>query len=130
MTTNNPNPLNKSVMLLLLYMLILILLQNAVVAFWFPQYDCQSDWIPPLFFVTFYMLSMLFLHKYNKFNDNFNVLMIFKTIKMIVSLSFLLLMAYILNNGLKEFFVTFLIYYLFMLIPESIYGVKQRGTKI
>ena len=56
--------------------------------------------------------------------------MLFKTIKLISSLAVMLLLAFFCREQAANLLVTFLIYYLIMMLPETLYGtyIRKRGV--
>ena len=96
-----------------------------------PQYDYPLYWVVPGFFLLFYAVALSFVLKPSlpakKFLEAF---MLFKTIKLISSLAVMLLLAFFCREQAANLLVTFLIYYLIMMLPETLYGtyIRKRGV--
>lgn len=96
-----------------------------------PQYDYPLYWVVPGFFLLFYAVALSFVLKpalpAKKFLEAF---MLFKTIKLISSLAVMLLLAFFCREQAANLLVTFLIYYLIMMLPETLYGtyIRKRGV--
>lgn len=96
-----------------------------------PQYDYPLYWVVPGFFLLFYAVALSYVLKPSlpakKFLEAF---MLFKTIKLISSLAVMLLLAFFCREKAANLLVTFLIYYLIMMLPETLYGtyIRKRGV--
>lgn len=96
-----------------------------------PQYDYPLYWVVPGFFLLFYAVALSYVLKPSlpakKFLEAF---MLFKTIKLISSLAVMLLLAFFCREQAANLLVTFLIYYLIMMLPETLYGtyIRKRGV--
>ena len=96
-----------------------------------PQYDYPLYWVVPGFFLLFYAVALSYVLKPSlpakKFLEAF---MLFKTIKLRSSLAVMLLLAFFCREQAANLLVTFLIYYLIMMLPETLYGtyIRKRGV--
>lgn len=111
--------------MLLLYVLFLSVLNDLLVAFFLPQYNISSTWIIPVFFSVFYTFAIFFVYKY-KGRTSTNVIMIFKTVKLIASLAFLLVGVSVYDTEVKPFLITFLAYFMLMLLPEVYFSLSKK----
>ena len=96
-----------------------------------PQYDYPLYWVVPGFFLLFYAVALSFVLKPSLPAKKFlEVFMLFKTIKLISSLAVMLLLAFFCREQAANLLVTFLIYYLIMMLPETLYGtyIRKRGV--
>lgn len=98
-----------------------------------PQYDYTLYWIVPGFFLLFYAVALSFVLKptlpAKKFLEAF---MLFKTIKLMASLAVMLMLAFLCRGQAANLLVTFLVYYLIMMLPETLYGtyIRKRGVQL
>ncbi|MBQ7878371.1 MAG: hypothetical protein IJ319_02780 [Bacteroidaceae bacterium] len=114
-----------SIILLLLYVLFLSVLNDLLVVFFLPQYNFSSTWIIPVFFSVFYTFAILFIYKY-KGRMSTNVIMLFKTVKLMASLAVLLVGVSVYDTEVKPFLITFLAYFMLMLLPEVYFSLSKK----
>lgn len=125
--TNNIS--QKIFLLVLAIATILICVQNFVL----PQYNTVSMYIVPCFFVALYFVAFIFVLNSNLTMQLFvRRFIVFKTVKSMLTLAAMLISAYVCRDEAKQLLVSFLAYYLLMLLPETLYAVymkKNAGLK-
>lgn len=113
-------------MSVLLYVLFLSVLNDLIVALFLPQCKISFTWIIPVYFALFYSLAFCFAGKC-KGVKSADGIMLFKTVKLIVSVAVMLTGVFALKAEVKPFLVTFLVYYFLMLLPEVYFSLSKRN---
>ncbi len=107
---------------LILYVLVVSVLGDLFVAYIVPQFEFSYSWLISVFFVVLYSSALYFIYKL-KNRRSTDIIMLFKTLKLIISILFLLVGSYVFTGEVKLFLITFLAYYLLLLIPEIYFGL-------
>lgn len=83
-------------------------------------------WVAPLYFWVFYVVSLMLLNGTDKLA---NLFMLFKGVKMVVTLMLMFALAFVLRSHTVELIIYFLVYYMLMLVVESSFllYIKKRG---
>lgn len=118
------NKRQKYIVATIVFLLLLAIAGKLLLAYMLPQYNFSLYWVVPLFFICLYGVTFAFVLKpTGKFLQSF---MAFKTIKLIASLFAMLVSAFVFRSQAANLLVTFLIYYLIMMVPETLYGTFMR----
>ncbi len=107
-------------------MLLILVAAEAFLCCFFPTYMFKGHLAVPLFFWLFYV-SVAFLVK--KGMNDVQMLRFFigvKAVKMFVSLVFVTVLAFVYREQLLAIVFNFLLYYLLLLIPETICCVSLK----
>lgn len=87
----------------------------------FPLHDCSAYWYIPSFFVGFYAVTFAVVlgskSGLRKFAGKY---LAFKAVKLLVTLVFMLLMIFLFREDAKVVLLSFLAFYLLMMIPETL----------
>ena len=83
-------------------------------------------WVAPLYFWVFYVVSLMLLKGTDKLA---NLFMLFKGVKMVVTLMLMFVLAFVFRSHTVELIIYFLVYYMLMLVVESSFllYIKKRG---
>ena len=73
-------------------------------------------WVAPLYFWVFYVVSLMLLNGTDKLA---NLFMLFKGVKMVVTLMLMFVLAFVFRSHTVELIIYFLVYYMLMLVVES-----------
>ena len=93
----------------------------------FPQYCTASMCFIPLFFLVLYFVAFSFvLVRGIPMKAFLNRLSVYKTVKLLLSMAVMLLSAFLFRDDAKQLLVTFLVYYLLMMLPETLYAMYMR----
>lgn len=94
---------------------LLLLLERVTMSFLYPENDNVACYVAPLYFGLFYSFMALILK-----NVPLKFMMLFKGAKMILTLTLMFVLAFFFKDDAKEILITFLVYYIVLLFPESI----------
>ena len=92
----------------------------------FPSYLFKGHLAVPLFFWLFYVGVICFVNKDMPDIQKLRFFIGVKAVKMFVSLVFVALLAFVLREQLLAIVFNFLLYYLLLLVPESICGMSLK----
>ena len=83
-------------------------------------------WVVPAFFLFFYVAAILFWGDTDKLANKF---MLLKGVKIFVTLALMFALAFIFRQHAKELIIYFLVYYMFMLIVESVFLIYKKNRR-
>lgn len=116
----------KTILLFTLLMLLLTAAGEAMVAYLFPTYASRVYLGVPLYFWVFYTVSIYALPERLDLKLLAKNLVKLKSLKMIVSLFVLLGMALMFRSHAKGMILYFLVFYILLIVPESLYTMHIR----
>ena len=118
--------INISQRLLVLTVAIVVILV-ALQYFVFPQYSTMSMWIIPAFFLVLYSVAFTCVLvpqlSMKAFLSRFSI---YKTVKLLLTMAAMLSSAFIFKNDTKQLLIAFLLYYLLLMFPETLYAMYMR----
>lgn len=112
-----------------LFLLVLIVADALVLVHYlvFPQYITPAMWIVPAYYVLLYFVAFTFVLVSDlSMRLLLQRLMVFKTVKLLVTMAAMLLSVYIFSDEAKSLLIAFLVYYLLMMIPETLYTIYMK----
>lgn len=112
-----------------LFLLVLIVAGALVLMHYlvFPQYITPAMWIVPAYYVLLYFVAFTFVLVSDlSMRLLLQRLMVFKTVKLLVTMAAMLLSVYIFSDEAKSLLIAFLVYYLLMMIPETLYTIYMK----
>lgn len=112
-----------------LFLLVLIVAGALVLVHYlvFPQYITPAMWIVPAYYVLLYFVAFTFVLVSDlSMRLLLQRLMVFKTVKLLVTMAAMLLSVYIFSDEAKSLLIAFLVYYLLMMIPETLYTIYMK----
>ena len=83
-------------------------------------------WVAPLYFWVFYVVSLMLLNGTDKLA---NLFLLFKGVKMVVTLMLMFVLAFVFRSHTVELIIYFLVYYMLMLVVESSFLLYIKKTK-
>lgn len=112
-----------------LFLLVLIVAGALVLVHYlvFPQYVTPAMWIVPAYYVLLYFVAFTFVLVSDlSMRLLLQRLMVFKTVKLLVTMAAMLLSVYLFSDEAKSLLIAFLVYYLLMMIPETLYTIYMK----
>lgn len=112
-----------------LFLMVLIVAGALVLVHYlvFPQYITPAMWIVPAYYVLLYFVAFTFVLVSDlSMRLLLQRLMVFKTVKLLVTMAAMLLSVYIFSDEAKSLLIAFLVYYLLMMIPETLYTIYMK----
>lgn len=94
-----------------------------------PQYMFAGYWSVPVLFWLFYAVSLFIFHAVEKEGRMQTVFYIFKAVKMFFLIILAVVYILLLKTDAKSFFITYLLYFMFTLIVESVYLTLLKKNK-
>ena len=116
----------KTILLFTLLMILLATAGEVMIAYLFPAYKSRTHLVVPLYFWVFYTVSIYALPERLDSGLLAKNLVWLKSLKMVVSLFALLVMALVFRDNAKGVIVDFLFFYLLLIVPESAYIMYIR----
>jgi hypothetical protein len=116
----------KTILLFTLLMILLATAGEVMIAYLFPAYTSRTHLVVPLYFWVFYTVSIYALPERLDSGLLAKNLVWLKSLKMVVSLFALLVMALVFRDNAKSVIVVFLVFYLLLIVPESAYIMYIR----
>ena len=116
-------------MLLLALLLVLALLLEWVLPMVFPQHSSWAHIPVPLYFGLFYSLAVVFVGQPANQALLAKRFMLLKGVKILLSLFLLLAVVFVAHAQAKVVVISFLFYYIVMLLPESIYLMHLKKNR-
>jgi hypothetical protein len=116
----------KTILLFTLLMILLAAAGEVMIAYLFPAYTSRMHLVVPLYFWVFYTVSVYALPERLDSGLLAKNLVWLKSLKMVVSLFALLVMALLFRDNAKGVIVDFLVFYLLLIVPESAYIMYIR----
>lgn len=116
----------KTILLFALLMILLAAAGEVMIAYLFPAYTSRTHLVVPLYFWVFYTVSVYALPERLDSGLLAKNLVWLKSLKMVVSLFALLVMALLFRDNAKGVIVDFLVFYLLLIVPESAYIMYIR----
>lgn len=116
----------KTILLFTLLMILLAAAGEVMIAYLFPAYTSRTHLVVPLYFWVFYTVSVYALPERLDSGLLAKNLVWLKSLKMVVSLFALLVMALVFRDNAKGVIVDFLVFYLLLIVPESAYIMYIR----
>ena len=112
---------------LLVLAVVIVAILSALQYFVFPQYCTASMCIIPLFFLVVYSVAFTLVLvpgiPMKAFLSRFSA---YKTAKLLLSMAAMLLSAFVFRDDAKQLLIAFLVYYLLMMLPETLYAMYMR----
>ena len=112
---------------LLVLAVVIVAILSALQYFVFPQYCTASMCIIPLFFLVVYSVAFTLVLvpgiPMKAFLSRFSA---YKTAKLLLSMAVMLLSAFVFRDDAKQLLIAFLVYYLLMMLPETLYAMYMR----
>ena len=113
--------------------LLLLLTAAGELLLWgvFSEYKGKAHLAVPVFFLLLYAVPLAFVAQPAETKQFIKQLMVFKSLKMFLSIGALLAFCLLLREQATAVLVNFLVYSLVMIVVENIYvlGVKKKLTK-
>ena len=83
-------------------------------------------WVAPLYFWVFYVVALMLLSGTEKLANAF---MLFKGVKMLVTLMLMFALAFVFRSHTVELIIYFLVYYMLLLVVESSFllYIRRKG---
>ena len=116
----------KTILLFTLLMILLATAGEVMIAYLFPAYTSRTHLVVPLYFWVFYTVSIYALPERLDSGLLAKNLVWLKSLKMVVSLFALLVMALVFRDNAKGVIVDFLVFYLLLIVSESAYIMYIR----
>ena len=116
----------KTILLFTLLMILLATAGEVMIAYLFPAYTSRTHLVVPLYFWVFYTVSIYALPERLDSGLLAKNLVWLKSLKMVVSLFALLVMALVFRDNAKGVIVDFIVFYLLLMVPESAYIMYIR----
>lgn len=108
------------------YISLLAVADSLLVGSLLPQYDSLVRYAVPVYFWVLYAAVLLMLKKGTGNDAIAKYLMFFKGGKMLLTMVAMLLLAFIFRDSAKGVIITFFVYYIALLLPESILVARVR----
>ena len=112
---------------LLVLAVVIVAILSALQYFVFPQYCTASMCVIPLFFLVVYSVAFTLVLvpgiPMKAFLSRFSA---YKTAKLLLSMAVMLLSAFVFRDDAKQLLIAFLVYYLLMMLPETLYAMYMR----
>lgn len=121
----------KTILILFALLLLMTVAGEVLLGVLFPGYVGKAHLAVPLFFLLLYAVPVAVMAQPADAKLFIKQFMVFKTLKMILSLGALLAMCFLFREQATGVLVTFLIYTFAMMVVENIYmfDLKKRITK-
>lgn len=108
-------------------MLLLVAIVEFVVSLFVEGGMSQLYWVAPLFFWVFYVAAILLSNKTTNMSQFF---LAFKGVKMFATMVLAFALAFIIRSEAKGLIIYFLIYYMILLVAESVVLLAVRKKRI
>lgn len=115
-----------TILILVALLLLMTIAGELLLAVLFPGYVGKAHLTVPVFFLVLYAVPVVFMTQPVDAKLFIKQFMIFKSLKLVLSLGALLAMAFIFKEQAKGVLVNFLIYTLVMLVIENMYVLKLK----
>lgn len=121
----------KTITILAAMLLLMTVAAEVVLGVLFPGYAGKAHLLLPLFFLVLYAVPVAVMAQPTDAKLFIKQLMVFKSLKMVLSVGALLAMCFIFREQATVVLVNFLIYTLAMMVVENIYifDLKKKITK-
>ncbi len=121
----------KTITILAAMLLLMTVAAEVVLGVLFPGYAGKAHLLVPLFFWVLYAVPVAVMAQPTDAKLFIKQLMVFKSLKMVLSVGALLAMCFIFREQATVVLVNFLIYTLAMMVVENIYifDLKKKITK-
>ena len=121
----------KTILILFAMLLLMTVAGEVVLGVLFPEYAGKAHLLVPLFFMALYAVPFAVMAQPADAKQFIRQFMVFKSMKLILSLAALLAMCLIFREQATGVLVTFLIYTFAMMVVENIYvfRLKKRVIK-
>jgi ABC-type Na+ efflux pump permease subunit len=121
----------KTILILFAMLLLMTVAGEVVLGVMFPEYAGKAHLLVPLFFLVLYAVPFAVMAQPADAKQFIRQFMVFKSMKLILSLAALLAMCFIFREQATGVLVTFLIYTFAMMVVENIYvfRLKKRVIK-
>lgn len=121
----------KTITILAAMLLLMTVAAEVVLGVLFPGYAGKAHLAVPLFFLVLYAVPVAVMAQPTDAKLFIKQLMVFKSLKMVLSVGALLAMCFIFREQATVVLVNFLIYTLTMMVVENIYifDLKKKITK-
>lgn len=121
----------KTILILFAMLLLMTVAGEVVLGVLFPEYAGKAHLLVPLFFMALYAVPFAVMAQPADAKQFIRQFMVFKSMKLILSLAALLAMCFIFREQATGVLVTFLIYTFAMMVVENIYvfRLKKRVIK-
>lgn len=121
----------KTILILFAMLLLMTVAGEVVLGVLFPAYAGKAHLLVPLFFMALYAVPFAVMAQPADAKQFIRQFMVFKSMKLILSLAALLAMCFIFREQATGVLVTFLIYTFAMMVVENIYvfRLKKRVMK-
>jgi hypothetical protein len=121
----------KTILILFAMLLLMTVAGEVVLGVLFPAYAGKAHLLVPLFFMALYAVPFAVMEQPADAKQFIRQFMVFKSMKLILSLAALLAMCFIFREQATGVLVTFLIYTFAMMVVENIYvfRLKKRVIK-
>lgn len=119
-------------MLLLVALVVVLSVGYLLYAIVFPQYVCDEVWVvSSLYLIIYYALFAFMLTP--RLNEKlfFKRFMLFRVLKILLLIAAMIVVVMVFKHRAKELLIAFLLFYMTMLVPETIYTIylKKRVNK-
>lgn len=108
------------------YICLLMLLFQLSTGIFLPLYETVVGYAVAAYFWLLYAAVILALRDALGVDTVAKYLIFFKGAKMLLTMVAMLVSAFILRDNAKEIIITFFVYYIALLLPESIYAAKLK----
>ena len=113
----------KSALIVVAIVLVLAFVAEFFMSACFPEYLFNGHLVVPVYFGLFYLVTLLLMPSKMSGKEFFKFFIGFKAVKIFLSMSFIVVLAFVWREQVLALVFNFLVYYLLMLVPECLYGV-------
>lgn len=100
---------------------LMALADGVLAAYLYPGHDSAIRYTVPVFFWLFYSAVIIVFKKGIDGENVVKYMMCFKGGKMLLTLSSMFVLAFLFRDSAKEIVITFLVYYILLLLPETMF---------
>lgn len=116
----------KTIFILTGILLLLSLLAELIMSHCFPQYIFKGHWVVTLYFWILYMGALFFMPAPMSGTAFAKYIIGLKGVKMLASMFFIAIFAFIMRDNVISLVITFFVYYLLLLVPECAYSIYMK----
>lgn len=100
---------------------LMALADGVLAAYLYPEHDSAIRYTVPIFFWLLYSAVIILFKKGIDGENVVKYMMCFKGGKMLLTLSSMFVLAFLFRDSAKEIVITFLVYYILLLLPETMF---------
>ena len=110
------------------YICLLVLVCGLIAGAVLPQHDTALLYAVPAYFWLLYAAVVMALKRGLGSETAARYLMLFKGAKMLLTMVVMFVMAFLFRENAKEIILLFFVYYIALLLPESIFVAKMKNN--